>query len=225
VVYDVPSDRHTGLQAFPTHSRPYRRAVDFFAAAAAPCVGVVRHPLETLLSGANKIERPARPVLDGPHYLDQAAADLADWTAHLLANRDRVHVVRYEDLAARRIDVLRGMAAFAGQPVSEGEAAALFDRFLNRNLTSATEKHFYRGGSDKWRRELEPRDLRRILAHLPAEVFTAFGYEVPTDADLSPPGPFTGQPMPRNELYACLLEAYPIFPVPGPHGMRVCGCD
>lgn len=224
VVYDVPSNRHTGFQSFPTHSRPYRRAVDFFTSVSAPCVAVVRHPLETLLSGANKIERPAGPVLDDPQYLDRAAADLADWTAHLLATRDRVCVVRYEDLAARDVGELRRMAASVGVPISEAEAGELYGRYLNRNLTAATNKHFYRGGSDKWRGELTPEHLRRVTAHLPAEAFTAFGYEVPTVADLAPV-PARGSPMPRSELYACLLGAYPLHPVPGPNGMRVCGSD
>lgn len=233
VVYDVPSDRHLGLPAFPAHAQPTRRAVDFFASVGAPCVAVVRHPLEALLSGANKILRPCRAVLDGTAYLEQATDMLAEWTAHLLANRDRVHVVRYEDLVARRTDVLLGMAAFVGRPLTGAEATGLIDQLLhrnlfdtprNRNLNTATAQHFYRGGNDKWRGEFEPRDLRRILARLPASAFTAFGYEVPTEADLCPV-PFRGTPMPKSELYACLLASYPVHRLPGPFGIQVTGCD
>lgn len=224
VAVNVPSRRHHGLQTFPAHARPTRAAVDYFTLAGAPCVAVVRHPLETLLSQANKIARPSRPVLDDPHFLEHAAGLLTEWVRHLLANRDRVCVVRYEDLAARDVGELRRMADWVGIPIWDSEAEAMFDAYLNRNLTTATAKHFYRGGNDKWRGEFTPDHLRRAMAHLPSEVFTAFGYEVPHEADLAPV-PFKGSPMPRNELYACLLEAYPLRDVPGGGGIRVCGTD
>jgi len=224
VAFYVPTHRHLGVQAYPTHSLPTTEAVDFFASVNAPCVAVVRHPLETLLSQSNKIDRPSRAVLDGPLFLDRAAAQLAKWTDHLLTNRARVCVVRYEDLAGRRLDELQRMAGFLGFPLMDDEAGPLYDHFLNRNLTASTSKHYYRGGSDKWRSEFTADHLRRAMGHLPAEAFTAFGYDVPTEADLSTT-PVKMTPMPRSELYACLLESYPFHPVPGPHGIEVCGQD
>ena len=224
VAFYVPTHRHLGKQAYPTHSLPTTQAVDFFASVNAPCVAVVRHPLETLLSQSNKIDRPSRAVLDGPLFLDRSAAQLAKWTDHLLTNRARACVVRYEDLAGRRLDELQRMAGFLGFPLTDDEAGQLYDQFLNRNLTAATSKHYYRGGSDKWRSEFTADHLRRAMRHLPAEAFTAFGYDVPTEADLTAE-PVTMTPMPRSELYACLLESYPFHPVPGPHGIQVCGQD
>lgn len=222
VAFAVPSHRHHALPNFSTHSRPTRPLLDYLAAASAPCVVVVRHPLETLLSHANKIARPSRPLFDDPRFLDHIAANFADWHAHLLANRDRVQVVRYEDLTARRVDVLRALTKWVGVPVSDGEAAALYDSCLNRNLPSSVPTHFYRGGNDKWRSEYQPDDLRRVRARVPDEQFTAFGYDVPTEADLSPV-PFDGRPQPAYALHAALREAYPLHPVPGRHGMWVNG--
>lgn len=226
VVFHVPNHRYLGLRRFATHSRPTADAVDYFTGCGGACVAIVRHPLETLLSQANKIARPPTVAFDGPQFLDRAADQLADWTAHLLANRDRLIVVRYEDMAARRIDELRRAADRLGMPVTDAEAGELFDRFLNRNLPSSVPTHFFRGGSDKWRAEFRPADLRRAMARLPAETFTAFGYEVPTEADLthSPAAPPTG-PAPPAALHATLLEAFPFYPVPGRHGMQVTSGD
>jgi len=224
VAFAVPSRRHHALPRFSTHSRPTRPLLDYLAAASAPCVAVVRHPLETLLSHANKIARPSRVMFDDPRFLDHVAANFADWHAHLLANRDRVHVVRYEDLAARRLDVLRNLADWVGMSISDGEAGALYDRYLNRNLPCSVPTHFFRGGNDKWRAEYEPRDLRRVRARVPDELFTAFGYDVPTEADLSPVRP-DGHPQPVHALHAALREAYPLHPVPGRYDMRVNGSD
>ena len=223
--FHVPSHRHLGLRTFPTHSRPTRQAVDYFAAAGAPFVAVVRHPCETLLSLANKIARPSRVMLDHPRFLDRESDQLADWTAHLLANRDRVIVVRYEDLVDRRTAALRRLADALGRPVSDGEAADLLDAYLFRNLPSLVLGHFYRGGSDKWRTEFTPDDLRRLLARVPAAAFTAFGYDVPTAADLTAPTAVAAEPMPVNPLNAALLRSFRFHPVPGPHGIHVTGSD
>jgi len=224
VAFHVPSSRHLGLHRFPTHSRPTTAAADYFASADAPCVAVVRHPLEALLSQANKIARPVRAVFDGPHFLDNTASSFTDWHSHLLANRDRVCTVRYEDLHGRRIDELRRLAEWVGRPVSDAEAEALYDRYLNRNLPALVPTHFYRGGNDKWRTEFEPRDLQRVLARMPVEMFTAFGYDVPTEADLVP-APFVGTPKPVSIMHTALLEACEFYPVAGSHGIRVTSGD
>jgi hypothetical protein len=224
VAFYVPSHRHLGLPVFHTHSRPTRQSLDFFESVGARGVAVVRHPLETILSQANKIARPSRVMLDDARFVDRAAAQLTDWTAHLLANRGRLHVVRYEDLAERRIDELQRMGAFLGMTVTEQEAGELFDACLNRNLSSRVPTHFHRGGSDKWRGEMTAADVARVRRSVPDEVFTAFGYPLPTAADLNPV-PFTGTPARRNGFQACLAEAYPFRPVPGRHGIQVTGTD
>lgn len=221
VAFGVPSDRHHGFRIFRTHSRPTRAALDHFHAAGVPCVAVVRHPCETLLSQANKIARPFRPVLDHPGFLDRAADRLAEWTAHLLVNRDRLHVVRYEDLAERRVSVLRRLAAHLGRPISDGEAEGLFANYLNRNLPANVPGHFYRGGNGKWRAAFTADDLRAVRARIPPQAFTAFGYPLPTAADLAPAA-FTDPPVPHSALHAALLEMHECRPIPGT-GIRVGG--
>jgi len=222
--FNVPSHRHHGLRTFPTHSRPTRQAVDYFEAAGAPCLAVVRHPCETLLSQANKLARPARRMFDHPRFLTGVGTGFADWTRQVLANRDRLHVVRYEDLAARRIDVLRRLAGWLDLPVSAAEAAALYDAHLNRNLPAAVPTHFHRGGNDKWRGEYSPAHLRHLRRHVPDGAFTAFGYDIPTAADLVPT-PVTEAAVALDPIHAALLEVDPVQYIPGPHGMYVTGSN
>jgi hypothetical protein len=62
------------------------------------------------------------------------------------------------------------------------------------------------------------------MTRLPIDVFTAFGYAVPTEADLAP-GPASAVPVPPHPLDSCLLESNPFHPVPGGYGIQVCATD
>lgn len=180
----IPSLRHHGFLQFVTHARPTAAAVGHFADAGAPVVVAARHPCETLLSFANKLGRPARAILDRPRFIFGTALGLADWYGHLADSRDRVFVARYEALVGRDAGHLRALAAHLGRRLAPGRADELFDRLLNRNLPVSVPTHFHRGGNDKWRTEFTAGHLWQVRAGLPDTVFTALGYDVPTDADL-----------------------------------------
>jgi hypothetical protein len=226
IAREVPCLRHHANWNYVTHVSPTREAVDFLAAGGLHrMVAVVRHPCETLLSLANKMARPARTMLAHPRFLERVPQQLAEWTAHLLANRDRVRVVRYEDLAARNVGALKALAGWLGESVSDADAEALFDKYLNLNLPSSVPTHFFRGGSDKWRTAFEPGDLRRVMEWVPAEAFTAFGYDVPTEADLTPSTSPTASVMELQARDALVLKTHPDQPVPGANGIRVTSTD
>jgi aryl sulfotransferase len=123
---------------------------------------------------------------------------LLDWSGHAQSWLDQadvpVHLVRYEDLAARPVETFRAAMAFAGQPVSASDAAravdhASFDRLQAQERergfgewrSRGGDALFFRSGrSQAWRETLTPGQVARIeAAHGP--VMARLGY-VPAGA-------------------------------------------
>ena len=162
----VPSNRHLSAYFYHTHAAPTRLAVEEFARLGSPCVAVIRHPCETILSWASKLARPPDRMLDNPVVFDQSIRGLAEWHRQLLDNRDRVLVVRYEDLIARRRAPLLALAERLGVSLSETEIDAIYGRYLNRDLLpEKAPGHYFRGGNDKWKQVFRPRHVQAFRDH------------------------------------------------------------
>jgi hypothetical protein len=107
---------------------------------------------------------------------------LLDWSGHIASWLDQtdlpVHLVRYEDLGARPVEVFRAAMAFADRPVTQGDAEKAVDfASFGRLRAQETEygfaewrrpgdgRFFFRSGeSGGWRRELTADQVRRIEA-------------------------------------------------------------
>lgn len=223
LVSQIPSLRYHGIRTFGSHAQPVAAAVNYFTAAGAPCVIAARHPCETLLSFANKVG-PSRAILDRPSFLAGTVQGMSDWYGHVLRNRDRLFVSRYEDIVARRADRLQELAARLGLSLSAGEAAELFDRYLDRNLPESVSTHFHRGGTDKWRREFTADNLQAVRRGLSDEVFTFLGYDVPEVADLLPTETSTDERV-LNRVHELLPTKNSHLRLTGPYDLRVSAAD
>lgn len=177
VVRNVPSNRHHAQFVYHSHTTPSRWVVDEFERLGVPCVVVVRHPFETVLSLASKFRRPPGPVLDDAAWLDHEAREMAEWYRRLREQRSRLHVVRYEDLIARRAEPVRAMAGLLGVPLDEAGIEQLYDRYLFRNLADNQPGHFNRGGSDKWRKYFARRHREPFIRAGLGWVFDEWDYE------------------------------------------------
>jgi hypothetical protein len=220
----VPSNRHLSTYFYHAHAAPTRPAVDEFARLGAPCVAVIRHPCETILSWASKAARPPGKMLDNPVVFDESVRGLAEWHRQLIANQDRVLVVRYEELIARKKAPLLALAERLGVKLSEAEIEALYDRYLNRDLLpEQAPGHYYRGGNDKWKQYYLPRHVRTFLAQGFEPICAHWQYDLtlpkrsPSAAECVEGGP-TGQRrgvLPLDSFFAAddsleCLEPYPL---------------
>lgn len=120
---------------------------------------------------------------------------LLDWSGHVAGWLDQadlpVHLVRYEDLVARPVEIFRAAMIFAGRdvPRAAAERAADFARFDRlqaqeraggfaewRRAGRAGHLFFRRGESNGWRLDLTQDQVRRIeAAH--AVMMARLGYE------------------------------------------------
>jgi hypothetical protein len=138
---------------------------------------IVRHPCETLLSLASKIERPAHGVIDDFEWISQMAKSLAFWHESLASNLRHVTVLKYEDLIARDPKALRSMAEAFGVSCDDQEIAEIYDAVLFRNLLPQVGGHFYQGGNDKWRGVFRPETMQIIREQGLEPVFRRFEYD------------------------------------------------
>jgi hypothetical protein len=202
----IPTNRHLAEYFHPSHAMPSRYAVDTFARLAAPCVAIIRHPCETLLSYATKLSRPLGPMLDRPWLMQVHAPKLAEWHRQLIANEDRFVVLRYEDLVNRQKQPLRALAERLGVPLSDQEIDALYDRYLHRDLLpQIAPGHYFRGGSDKWKQHFHSRHLQSLLAQGFGSICTHWDYDL-TPAE-APPAPAT-QGGPSGQMMGVLPLAH-----------------
>ncbi len=195
----VPSNRHLSAYFYHAHAAPTRLAVEEFTRLGAPCVAVIRHPCETILSWASKVARPPGKVLDNPMVFDESIRELAAWHRQLIDNQDRVLVVRYEELIARKKGPLLALADRLGVRLCEAEIDTLYDRYLNRDLLPEDAPgHYYRGGNDKWKQHYGPRHVRAFLARGFEPICAHWRYDLklpdgfPSGAERGEGGP-TGQ--------------------------------
>jgi hypothetical protein len=190
LVRDIPSNRHLATYYYPTHAVPTRLAIEEFLKLGATCIGIVRHPCETILSYASKISRPPTPAIDNEDFFGETGLRLAEWLRQLRDLEDRVLVLRYEDLVARRTRPLLDVAERLGVDLGEREASELFDRYLHRDLLPDQHPgHFYRGGSDKWKRHFLPHHVEQLLGEGMGPLADHWGY----DLTPSPEAPTTGR--------------------------------
>jgi len=182
LVRHVPTNLHLGSFFNHTHATPTGLAVEELTRLGTFCVAVIRHPCETILSWASKVMRPPTSVLDRADFFREIALQLAQWHRQLIDRGDRFLVLRYEDLAARRRRPLQALAERLGVCFRRQEIDSLYDRFLDRDLQPAlTPGHFYRGGSDKWRRYFRPHHMRQLTDAGIHWICRHWGY------DLTPP--------------------------------------
>jgi hypothetical protein len=123
---------------------------------------------------------------------------LLDWSGHAASWLDQtdlpVHLLRYEELSARPVEVFRAAMAFAGRPVSQDEAERAVD-FASFGRLRAQEdeqgfaewrrrgeaRFFRKGQSGGWRGELTADQVRRIeAAHGP--MMARLGYPKASEA-------------------------------------------
>ncbi len=221
-VRHVPCNLHLSSFFNHTHGIPTGPAVDEWTRLGTFCVAVVRHPCETILSWASKFMRPPTPVLDRAGFFRETALQLASWHRQLIDNEDRFLILRYEDLAARRRRPLRALAERLGVCLRSQEIDSLYGRFLNRNLEpTVTPGHFYRGGSDKWKRYFLRRHMCQLRDAGVDRIFQRWGYdltpsEMSTSATPRDQGKPSGQTrLPLNLLYGLqdrldVLEPFPL---------------
>jgi hypothetical protein len=221
----VPSNRHLASYFHHTHAIPTRLAVDEFTRLGAPCVAVIRHPCETILSWASKLSRPPSPLLDWPWFLFATGRKLAEWHRHLVSNEGRVVVLRYEDLVARQRRPLQALAERLGVGLSEEEIGGLYDRYLHRDLLPALAPgHYYQGGNDKWKQYFHPRHLRQLVAAGFESICDRWGYDLaltpgsaraPASSEGGPTGQKAGAlPLDTREGFpqeTLAVEPYPLM--------------
>jgi hypothetical protein len=174
---------HMALQApfLSSHTPPHEQDIRTMQDLGYHLFLVKRHPLETLLSTASKATKgtsKAEQALDNPDWLTSAANWLCSWYEQVLPFFPMLTVVAYEDIT-RGPEYLHEFARQIGATLSDKEIDSIWEQYGFKPLVPGSKRHFWKGGSGKWKTYFQPQHLRTLNDIGFFTLFPKLGYELP----------------------------------------------
>ena len=169
--------------------------------ATAGAIYIVRNPLDVAISYADHCSRPLDWIIETMAPRDKVFSDdipaaqlnqrLLSWSQHVLSWIDQrafpVHLVRYEDMQERPLEIFTSAARFCGLPCDPDRVRRALDHssfetlqkqereFGFREKPEAAPSFFRQGKVGAWREVLSPSQIARIVDDHGA-VMERFGY-------------------------------------------------
>ncbi|MBT5434027.1 MAG: sulfotransferase domain-containing protein [Alphaproteobacteria bacterium] len=170
--------------------------------ASAGAVYIVRNPLDVAVSYMRHAGVPADQIVDimsTPNHMLPRTDDLAEfvqggWSQNVMSwtrePNPAIHVVRYEDLAAKGMETFGAICSFLKLEMDEERVARALDHasittlrrledeqgFNERSVHQ--ERFFGEGGVDAWKRDLPEENARQLVQRHRAQM-ERFGYVPP----------------------------------------------
>lgn len=184
LLLDVPSRSHMHSDLHRTHQVMDGQTIDYFRQMRYEIFISIRHPLDILTSVARKLAlNPQRMLTDFDWFRDVADA-VARYFHAFESSGDDLHLIRYEDLIARPLEIIRRIAAALDIGCSEEQARQIWDavgfKLLHRN-----PKHLWKPGAGKWRKYLTEDHLAIARELGIMEIVAGHGYDPNVELDAS----------------------------------------
>lgn len=168
---------------------------------------VVRHPLDVIVSCAAKTVRPPQLLIDKDEWFDRTASSLVEALSHTARNRERVHLIRYEELISEPQKVIRDIAQALDVDVDDSEIEAMWDKYGFKSVTPAGDVHLWRPGSGKFREYMRKEHWRKLAGLGMPEAAKALGYDF-SEEDFSDRAPMTPEDVGEDDLEVEATDKY-----------------
>jgi hypothetical protein len=163
------------------------------------CIQIVRHPLDVLVSIAGKLtyhlqahglsKQAARTaavieLMNCDAWVHSMIDALERYYAAVVAAKDQIHILRYEDLLSAPVATIQMMAGFFGATVSAEASQDIWRKWAGADV--AGEGHRWEPGEGKWMRFLHRRFAERLIGSKLETAAAALGYDFAPDGFQGP---------------------------------------
>jgi len=144
---------------------------------------VMRHPLDLVVSNAAKItiasgERTPQLLLQNDAWMDNLLKAVEAYYAELAEHQGAsgITLIRYEELLASPVRVIRQIAEVLGVKCNDGDAGRLWEKLGNKPVVGIG--HLWDPRAGKWKEFIPARYAERIRASHLRECAEALGYRL-----------------------------------------------
>jgi hypothetical protein len=214
ILYEVPGRPHLWSDIHRTHQVFDSQSVDYYRRMNFKIIVALRHPLDILVSAANKMAGSPAPILRDLDWFRDLASGLLRYCRVLEDRREHLHLVLYEDLLAMPTETIGQVADILGVTCSEEQARQMWNE-VGYKLLHFNPRHLWKPGEGKWRKHLNAEHLAIVRELGFGDILAAQGYPQDLDAgQLRPREPsdateYTPKLMAINDHYFSVLYDMP----------------
>lgn len=184
ILFGLPLRNYLNERIHKTHE-PFGDKLRRLVQAGSRVVLVARHPLDSLVSIANKFANHGLDVFNDRQLLRTICRTLvAYYDSFDDAPKDAVTLIRYEDLYSDFEGAVARIAAGLDIPADADLARSLRDRLLDKPIGHAG--HFWAPGSGKWTTHLPLAAFHVATVGRMPQIFQRLDYPIPARSDLAP---------------------------------------
>ncbi|MBV9575039.1 MAG: sulfotransferase domain-containing protein [Gammaproteobacteria bacterium] len=125
------------------------KTIDFYDKKKFTQIFIIRNPLDTIYSNLKKLDCIDRE--NKYEIIDLLAKYYFNFMQVFLKNRDRVYIVKYEDILFDTVNTLSQFSKYCQLNVSEKKIIEWKENKLFKSLPRTTAEHFQGGGVGKWK--------------------------------------------------------------------------
>lgn len=186
VVAGLPMRSHVWSNPWHTSHEPLTsESIAFFDKQNFHITQIWRHPLDLIVSNAAKItsavgDRAPQLLLQNDDWMESILDDVEAYCKLIVEHKDAVSSLRYEELLATPVPMIRRMAEILDVTCDDGRAEEIWSSLDGRPLSASG--HLWDPRAGKWREFIPARLARRIRGSRLREYAEAMGYEMPLEA-------------------------------------------
>lgn len=159
------------------HSPLTTESIDFFESQRFLNIQLLRHPLDVLISNANKAvctsQYSVNDILKNDIWFNEILTQITEYYTLIVKNKKKVHVTKYEDLMDNPITTIQHFSTILGSTLPAATCEQIWKSVDGAKLSS-----YWQPGKNKWKKYLTIRHKEAITASGLINIAQDLGYKI-----------------------------------------------
>lgn len=159
------------------HSPLTAESIDFFQSQNFFNIHILRHPLDVLISNANKVVRTSqyspKNIINNEIWFTEMLNQIVKYYALIIENKHRVYIVKYEDYIDDPITTIQHFSTALGATLPKTTCVEIWESIHGKEFSS-----FWKPGKNKWKTYITDKYINTIKKSGIIEIAEKLGYEI-----------------------------------------------